>query len=95
MKDTYTHICTNFSLAIRNYNDYSYNFALTSFNFYDEKNNFCGWKKFILKKKLYTNNNNSKSLIENNKLFIDVYLRVYDYKRGTYSLNYSIKISIK
>jgi len=51
--------------------------------YYNKKNNITGYSQFIKKSSLfYKNENLNKSLVENGKCIIGVYLRTSNYIRG-------------
>jgi len=55
----------------------------SNFNFYNKYNNSFGLQNFIKNEDLFINNKASnKSLIENNKTVISVYIRIYKYEKG-------------
>jgi hypothetical protein len=90
--DPTNHICIKKVLYIRNYNDYSYfycNGVLAYKNqsmlYYNKKNNITGYSQFIKKSSLFSKNENlNKSLVENGKCIIGVYLRTSNYIRDQY-----------
>ncbi|ORX77620.1 hypothetical protein BCR32DRAFT_295511 [Anaeromyces robustus] len=77
------HICANFVFSIRNYNSYCCFIAKddTTLNYFSKNRNIWGWNKFIKKSELNIKNKESnKSFVENNKVVIGTYIRVYQYK---------------
>ncbi|ORY63607.1 hypothetical protein LY90DRAFT_505263 [Neocallimastix californiae] len=82
------HICAKKALYIRNYNDYSYFYCNGELGFkkklllyYNKKNNSSGYNQFIKKSVLFSKNGVlNRSLVENNKCVIGVYLRTAKYK---------------
>jgi hypothetical protein len=82
------HICAKKALYIRNYDDHSYfycngelGFKKQSLLYYNRKNNSSGYNQFITKSELFSRNEVlNRSLVENNKCVIGVYLRTAKFK---------------
>ncbi|OUM60848.1 hypothetical protein PIROE2DRAFT_13290, partial [Piromyces sp. E2] len=87
MTDESSHICGNVLFSIRNYDDYSFyeNQENKSLYYFSKEKNICGSDHFIKKKDLFTKNERiNKSLIENNRTVITVYIRLFEYELEQY-----------
>ncbi|ORX84877.1 hypothetical protein BCR32DRAFT_110090 [Anaeromyces robustus] len=79
------HVYTNFSIALRNFDDYSYSTVHRSLNYYSKINYSWGWSNFVKKEDLFKKSENTeKSLIENNRLVVTTYIRTYRYTEEQY-----------
>jgi len=57
----------------------------SKYNYYNSYNNSLEYKKYIQKSILFLNDDRvNKSLIENNKIIIGVYICSYKYNKGLY-----------
>jgi len=57
---------------------------LTSINYFGASNNSWGWKDFINRNDIHFNSKDGsiKSLIEDNRVIVGAYIRIYKYTRG-------------
>ncbi|KAG4085926.1 hypothetical protein H8356DRAFT_1737333 [Neocallimastix lanati (nom. inval.)] len=82
-EDNLLHVAANYVLFLRNYNDYSEHLAYGStLDYFNINNSSAGYDQFI--DKLYLNNVNietQKGLLEDNKIVVGAYVRVYKYIR--------------
>jgi hypothetical protein len=82
------HICANFVFSIRNSNDYSCFIGQEekSLNYFSKDKNIWGFKHFIKISELLSKNkhSNNKAIIENDKLTVGVFIRLYKYKIEQY-----------
>ncbi|ORX75577.1 ankyrin, partial [Anaeromyces robustus] len=86
-KNSSTHIYANCLLAIRNYKDCSCFFINNDIksNHYNKYNNSCNWDHFIKRECLYEKTENSnRSIIEDDEVVIDIYIRIYKYNKVQY-----------
>jgi len=51
----------------------------SKFNYYNKYNNLYHWKNFITTENLNKKNISNKSINENNKFIVGIYLRIYKY----------------
>eukprot|EP00833_Pecoramyces_ruminatium_P009618 jgi/Orpsp1_1/1183650/evm.model.c7180000086149.1 len=86
--DNSLHVCANFIFTLKNYNDYSCFIGKEdkSLNYFSKDRNIWGFKHFIKKSYLTEKNKiiNNKSVIENDKIAIGTYIRIYKYKIEQY-----------
>ncbi|OUM59887.1 hypothetical protein PIROE2DRAFT_14472, partial [Piromyces sp. E2] len=84
--DSSTHIYCKFKIMLRNYDDYSYYYTNNGAKFhnYNENHNNWGWFKYIKNVNLFVKDSNNKSLIENDKVIVGVYIRIYKYNKDLY-----------
>jgi len=53
------------------------------FYIFEKSNSSCGNEQYIEKSKLISNiNNSNKSLLENDRYILGVFIRIYKYKQG-------------
>ncbi|ORX75576.1 hypothetical protein BCR32DRAFT_271830, partial [Anaeromyces robustus] len=85
--DINQHVYAKFILTLRNYYDYSnfYTSGESEFNYYNKNDHVYHWSHYIRKKDLYGESGIfKKSLVENNKIIIGVYVRIYKYEKELY-----------
>jgi ankyrin repeat protein len=84
--DEFIHLKAKCILVIRNYQDYScfYSKGESKFNYYNKYNNLYHWKNFITTENLNKKNISNKSINENNKFIVGIYLRIYEYTENQY-----------
>jgi hypothetical protein len=83
----FINIEAGYVISIRNCNDYScyYVGAYSNCSRFDEYNRYNGYDKFIKKTDLYYRNfKTDRSLIENGRVIITVYVRVYRYDKENF-----------
>ncbi|KAG4104068.1 hypothetical protein H8356DRAFT_91071 [Neocallimastix lanati (nom. inval.)] len=80
-----SHLCVNILFALRNYKDCSYNKEFSKIEYFNRNKTYCGFKKFIKKTDIFVENENTfQSLLEDNKIILDTYVILYDYKKEQY-----------
>eukprot|EP00833_Pecoramyces_ruminatium_P014215 jgi/Orpsp1_1/1188247/evm.model.d7180000063420.1 len=86
-EDDSLNICAKYVISICNYDDYTCSKEkLSSLRIFKNYNNNKSWgfPQFVNINDLFTKNHSKKSLVENNKSKISVYICVYKYKKEQY-----------